>query len=56
MIKVVVKSGSVLLNEPATVHIYEDKKLVKKVVAEVKLQKGADGGYYHGVELTEASV
>ena len=53
MIRVVVESEEVATHRPARVLVWEDGKLVVEVVAEIGLQQGADGGYYHRVLLTE---
>jgi hypothetical protein len=52
-VKVQADSEGVLSGKPAEVRIYENDRLITKVVAKIELKQGADGGYYHCVVLTE---
>lgn len=52
-VKIIVESEGVFSSKPARVLVYEDNCLVTEVVAKIELKQGADGGYYHCVDLTE---
>lgn len=49
-VEVKIIQEEVLLGEPARVLICDDVHTVE-VIAEIKLQKGADGKFYHAVTL-----
>jgi len=53
-VRVEIQSEIVALGKPARVLVYENGNIVAEVVAEVDLQPGADGGYYHSVTLRRA--
>lgn len=50
-ISVEIRSEIATSRDPARVLIYDGKRLVAEVTAEVELKSGADGGYYHCVTL-----
>lgn len=50
-IRVDIKSEAGTSRDPAKVSVYENDRLVAEVIAEVELQQGADGGWYHCVTL-----
>ena len=50
-VRVEIKSEIATSDHPACVLVYESDQLVAKVIAEVELKPGADGGYYHCVTL-----
>ncbi|MDD5639405.1 MAG: hypothetical protein PHR47_01180 [Candidatus Pacebacteria bacterium] len=50
-VRIEIKQETGISREPAKVLVYEDDRLVAKVVAEIELKQGADGGWYHCVTL-----
>lgn len=52
-IEVKIKDEYATSSEPASIEIFEDGKLVKKIIAEVKKGKGGDGGQYPVVKFRE---
>ena len=52
-IRVETNNESVVLDTPACVEVYQGGKLIAKVTAEVKAQKGADSKSYPAIEFKE---
>lgn len=50
-VRVETRSETGTSSDHAYVRVYEDDRLVVEVIATVELMQGADGGYYHCVEL-----
>lgn len=50
-IRLEIKSEIATSREPAKVLVYENENLVAKIIAEVELKQGADGGWYHCVTI-----
>lgn len=55
-VRVEVESEMGTSDRPACVLVYEGDHLVAKVIAEVELKPGADGGYYHCVTLKKVEL
>ena len=53
-IRVEVESEGGCAPNTANVKVYDGEKLVAEVLGRVELKRGADGGWYHCVELKEA--
>ncbi len=52
-VRVETTNESVLLGGSARVEVYQGDRLVARVIAEVRPQKGADSGSYPAVEFEE---
>jgi len=52
-VRVKTTNESVLLGDSACVEVYQGDRLVAKVMATIKTQKGADSGLYPAVEFEE---
>jgi hypothetical protein len=55
-VRVEVEKERVICGEPAKVNIYEDDKLIARVICTIGNQYGADDGLYPCVELTLLNV